>query len=70
MQAVFDAVPAVPGGSVTTDVGAPGFLVKGIGVAAVPAFFRTPVVASVVLLIFVLPFIDAGSQDHLSGTRL
>src|SRR5215210_4967176 len=72
MHAVFDAVPAVPRGPLSTNVGtaSTGFLIKGIGGAGAASFFAMSVDPLVVLLILVLPFVDAGSQDHLSGTRL
>jgi hypothetical protein len=73
MHAVFDAVQGEPGEASTTGVGVPpiGFLDMETGVEDTAAyFFVHPAVPFVLLLILVLPFVEVGSQDHLSRPHL
>jgi hypothetical protein len=73
MHAVFGAVRGVPERPPSTGVGvAPiGLLDMETGVEDMAVFFFVKIAMSfVLLLILVLPFIDIGSQYHLSGTHL
>ena len=73
MHAVFDVVRGASEGSSTTGVGvAPiGFLNMETGVEDMAVFFFVKLaIPFFLLLILVLPFVDMGSQDYLSGTRL
>jgi hypothetical protein len=73
MHAVFNAVRDVPERPPSTGVGvAPiGLPDMETGEEDMAVFFFVKIAMPfVLLLILVLPFIDVGSQYHLSGTRL